>query len=447
MPYYPGNSFVPLNGGVAMTGTLTTPGVIASSNGTAAAPAFAVNTNYGIHYDSGNTALGFDAAGTEVFRVSSTLGLVSGGGVTLINTNNTIIPGSTTTAALPTYVTGGLRYVTDIEGGPGVAYGGAGSTYHNVLNSQVATATVSGAGVLSNFTGYCNFTYRTILQNTHAQLVSTGLLAKLGAFYVFAVPTNQTDALINWATPNIRPAVITGTPVWTANQGFTGDGATALITAGPTFAQVGASLNNITVGCYVLVANTSGAAERPIIGQNTPGQGRRTYMTSFTSGTLHTVLSTQSATGDAWTPSRYTGLMTMSRNLSTGYNDSVDDVAATAITSTSTVLGSLPCWLGTNDLSGAAFSNAQLAVAFFGVGLTTTDAANLRAIIRDYYLVQIGALSAGYTVTLLPLVTTVPTGTRNYVTDANATTFATTVAGGGANVVPVFNNGTNWIIG
>lgn len=50
----------------------------------------------------------------------------------------------------------------------------------------------------------------------------------------------------------------------------------------------------------------------------------------------------------------------------------------------------------------------------------------------------------GYTVATLPTVGTA--GRRAYVTDANATTFASTVAGGGSNVVPVFDNGTNWII-
>jgi hypothetical protein len=47
-------------------------------------------------------------------------------------------------------------------------------------------------------------------------------------------------------------------------------------------------------------------------------------------------------------------------------------------------------------------------------------------------------------------VATLPAGTRgmrSYVTDANATTFASIVVGGGANVVPVFYNGSNWIIG
>lgn len=38
-------------------------------------------------------------------------------------------------------------------------------------------------------------------------------------------------------------------------------------------------------------------------------------------------------------------------------------------------------------------------------------------------------------------------GARSFVTDATATTFASIVAGGGANNVPVYYDGTNWLIG
>lgn len=38
-------------------------------------------------------------------------------------------------------------------------------------------------------------------------------------------------------------------------------------------------------------------------------------------------------------------------------------------------------------------------------------------------------------------------GARAFVTDATATTFASTVAGGGANSVPVYSDGTNWKVG
>lgn len=51
------------------------------------------------------------------------------------------------------------------------------------------------------------------------------------------------------------------------------------------------------------------------------------------------------------------------------------------------------------------------------------------------------------TVAALPAAATAGKGARAYVTDANATTFLSIVAGGGANEVPVVSNGTNWLIG
>lgn len=50
-----------------------------------------------------------------------------------------------------------------------------------------------------------------------------------------------------------------------------------------------------------------------------------------------------------------------------------------------------------------------------------------------------------YTVADLP--TNQQTMTRAAVSDANATTFASVVAGGGANIVPVYYDGTSWRIG
>lgn len=38
-------------------------------------------------------------------------------------------------------------------------------------------------------------------------------------------------------------------------------------------------------------------------------------------------------------------------------------------------------------------------------------------------------------------------GARAYVTDSTVTAFGATVAGGGANQVPVWSNGTNWLVG
>lgn len=51
------------------------------------------------------------------------------------------------------------------------------------------------------------------------------------------------------------------------------------------------------------------------------------------------------------------------------------------------------------------------------------------------------------TVAKLPPAASVLPGTRGFVTDATATTFASTVAGGGANAVPVVSDGAAWKIG
>ena len=55
-------------------------------------------------------------------------------------------------------------------------------------------------------------------------------------------------------------------------------------------------------------------------------------------------------------------------------------------------------------------------------------------------------VTGGTTVANLPAAATAGTGARSFVTDANAATFLSTVAGGGSNRVPVVSDGTNWLI-
>jgi hypothetical protein len=51
------------------------------------------------------------------------------------------------------------------------------------------------------------------------------------------------------------------------------------------------------------------------------------------------------------------------------------------------------------------------------------------------------------TVSGLPTCDSNAEGSRASVMNATATTFLSTVAGGGSNHVPVYCNGTNWVIG
>jgi hypothetical protein len=47
----------------------------------------------------------------------------------------------------------------------------------------------------------------------------------------------------------------------------------------------------------------------------------------------------------------------------------------------------------------------------------------------------------------LPSAASAGAGARAFVTDGSTATFNATIAGGGANVVPVFSDGTNWKVG
>ena len=78
-------------------------------------------------------------------------------------------------------------------------------------------------------------------------------------------------------------------------------------------------------------------------------------------------------------------------------------------------------------------------------------------VLRLYFNQLNGALSSLITSTMLsttvykvadlPSAVTSMAGARTFVSDSSVTTFNTTVAGGGANTVPVFSNGTDWKVG
>lgn len=70
-----------------------------------------------------------------------------------------------------------------------------------------------------------------------------------------------------------------------------------------------------------------------------------------------------------------------------------------------------------------------------------TAASSMIALLKGIF----AAIRTTTTVASLPAAGT--KGRRSFVTDANATTFASVVAGGGANNVPVYDDGTNWRIG
>lgn len=98
-------------------------------------------------------------------------------------------------------------------------------------------------------------------------------------------------------------------------------------------------------------------------------------------------------------------------------------------------------------LDDAAASNQRTTLGLGTSATVDTGTSGTKVPLLDganaWSLPQIGP---SYTVAGLPSAATYNKA-RAIVTDANATTFAAVVAGGGANVVPVYSDGTNWRIG
>lgn len=115
----------------------------------------------------------------------------------------------------------------------------------------------------------------------------------------------------------------------------------------------------------------------------------------------------------------------------------------------------VPTGTATGDVVGPASSTDNALVRFDGItGKLVQDSSATLSDTGDLVVTTVTATSVTVdTVKTTPVlvanlpVQPVDAGTRAFVTDANATTFASIVAGGGANLVPVYSDGTDWRIG
>lgn len=100
------------------------------------------------------------------------------------------------------------------------------------------------------------------------------------------------------------------------------------------------------------------------------------------------------------------------------------------------------------DISVTADDQINIATISGNIGITATSGSiNLTTSTSSFVDVSGVAKQTPVTVTNLPSAVTMGAGARYFVSDANATTFASVVAGGGSNNVPVYSDGTNWRIG
>jgi len=201
--------------------------------------------------------------------------------------------------------------------------------------------------------------------------------------------------------------------------------------------------NNTATGYDALTANTDGIQNTAVgasaLDANTGGDYNTAVgysaLTTATTANYNTAVGYR-ALNATLTGAGNTGLGSDALLLATGANNTaIGYQAGNALTtgSNNTVIGF------DADVSSATVSNevtlGNSSVTSFRIpGLTLTFSVK-------YF--NHGTLTVG----TLPAAATAGAGARAFVTDANATTFASIVAAGGANGVPVYSDGTNWRIG
>lgn len=200
---------------------------------------------------------------------------------------------------------------------------------------------------------------------------------------------------------------------------------------------------NTAVGVYSLTALTTGY-ENTGLGVHTGDSittGSSNTMVGFDAGSNTIATNFNVAVGhQAFTGTGATG----SGNVALGYRalnqiNTADQCVGLGYFAGRYANASRQLFIDNSDRTNLA--NAQNIGLIYGKGETTAIA----QVLHLNAPTRIGPPSV--TVATLPAAAAGYAGFRAFVTDANATTFASIVAGGGANGVPVYCDGTNWRIG
>lgn len=229
----------------------------------------------------------------------------------------------------------------------------------------------------------------------------------------------------------------------TANSAFGTAAAANTTTAG----------NNSAFGAYALQLNTTG-------GSNTAVGVNAGY--NLTTGVVNVCVGVQAGNTigggnfNTYVGGASGGNATTSFNAAVGYsslgslttgagNTAVGGSAGTSITT-----GNNNCFVGTNagnNVLQKVDADTTIAIGFGAYTTKNNQCVIGTASISETLVYGVIRANTTYTVATLPSAVDMGAGARAFVTDATATTFASAVAGGGANDVPVYSNGTTWRIG
>lgn len=240
--------------------------------------------------------------------------------------------------------------------------------------------------LLEAFTAPAARERQDLIDATIRALVEAGLWEKFDLLYLLAAHDEQA-ARLNWKAPPAATLTAVNTPAFTADEGFTGDGAASYLDAGVAWNALTAyALDSSHIGAWILndvaasnvvsvVGQVSGGTRCRLIPRTTSG-GIRAYLNTATQTDFGSSIGTTA--GHAAVVRRASNEVEAYKNgasIGTGTTAS-DEISDRNVT----ILRHL-----TN------YGAYQVAAMHAGAALSDTEAADLYAILEDY-LTGVGAV-------------------------------------------------------
>jgi hypothetical protein len=459
-----------LNSALALKANLASPtftGNVSFGAGTAALPAITTtgDTNTGVFFPAADT-IAFAEGGVEAMRLSSSgyLGINTTSPVSLltintVNLNNGIFvgdftsDGSGTNSSNPTIQTLGSRTDTNTR------YSGKfGAAYRRLDGIGItATAELGTYAFGGQWGSSASYVPANLLYAASIVGVAEGTFSSDSAMPTALTFKTGSDGEVlglsnsKYGTERMRITsaglVGIGSTAPIAKLEVSGNNSNTLsVTAsisGTTMDVTAVASGTIAVGDLVFGANIQPYTRVTALGTGTGGIGTYTVSVSQTSasatvlgGTTYnsTIIRITDADGGTAIGQPF-GVLQFFTSDNTSPSAGVGAYVA-ALAETGNPDGALV--FGTRDNTGGGVdANERMRLTSSGLlGIGTTS--------PGVTLDVAGPIKAlGYTVATLP---TGVTGARAYVTNALAPSYGATVVGGGAVIIPVFYNGTNWIV-
>lgn len=223
------------------------------------------------------------------------------------------------------------------------------------------------------------------------RLKIAGLWTKFDILYLLAAHDAQA-ARLNWIA-DAHNLTAVSSPTFTEDRGYAGNGSTSYLdtgwapSTGPNF-----TLNSASLGVYVNAGTDDGAATRVAAGCISSGAGAIVIPRSQTTNKLRGRINASASVDSTGSAATILGLSCLTRTDASNVNLYRNGALDSTVSSASASMPAIALAILANNNAGviANFSDARVAFAFAGAGLSAADIAAINTLVLAY-LTPIGA--------------------------------------------------------